>query len=251
MIAASEPPPPMLSAALTDGSVEVTSSFTGARIVLYGAVLDPAGRPGDVAVVVRGPTQPVRISRKVRVAGLWLNSRPVVFEGAPSYYMAASTRPLRQMTTFAVRRRLGLGVNDLAFATPAETRRETRYGVDVVVNALGGEYQAYRQAVIRLKQADGLYGADAEAVRFVDPGLFRADIRLPASAPEGVYRAEILLFRDGRVVASRLRTLTVQKSGIERLIADLAQSRPWTYGLLSMVFGVLAGWITSVVFPRR
>jgi hypothetical protein len=85
------PPAPAVSAALTDTEVRVSSGFRGARIVLYGAVFDPKDRPSDIVVIVRGPDQPIRIARKVQVAGLWINSRPVVFRGAPGFYMAAST----------------------------------------------------------------------------------------------------------------------------------------------------------------
>jgi uncharacterized protein (TIGR02186 family) len=240
-----------VSAALTDTTVQVTSSFTGARIVLYGAVYDPRRQPHDIVVVVRGPQQPVRISRKIRIAGLWLNSRPVTFEGAPGFYMAASTRPLNTVANFAVRRTLGLGVDNLAFAAPAETRTETRYGVtDVVVSRLGADYLDYRRAVIRLKQDAGLYAADSGAIRFVDQGLFRADIRLPSSAPSGRYVADILLFRAGDPIARRSRTLTVEKVGVERSLYELAHERPWTYGVLSVAFGLFAGWAASVVFGR-
>jgi uncharacterized protein (TIGR02186 family) len=248
-----EPPaPPAVSAALTEGAVQVTSSFSGARIVLYGAVYGDRTQPLDVVVVVRGPEQPVRITRKTRIAGLWLNTRPVTFQGAPAFYMAASSRPLDDVAGFGVRRRLGLGAENLAFAAPEETVVETRFGVrDVVVSRLGADYLAYKQAVIRLKQRSALYASDAEAVRFVDQGLFRADIRLPAAAPQGRYSAEVLLFREGQPIARRARTLTVEKAGLERWLYALAHQRPWTYGVLSVTIGLLAGWGASVVFRRR
>ena len=86
--------------------------------MLYGAVFDPAARPSDVVVIVRGPEQPVRIARKTAVAGVWLNSRPVVFQGAPGFYIAASTRPLDDIAGFGVLRRLGAGVDHLAHQRP-------------------------------------------------------------------------------------------------------------------------------------
>ena len=242
---------PAVSAALTDTRIEVTRSFSGARIVLYGAVFDPRRQPHDVVVVVRGPQEPVPIVRKVRVAGLWLNTPPVIFKGAPGYYMAASTRPLNQVATFAVRRRLGLGVENLAFGAPEEERVESRYGVsDVLVSRLGPDYFEYRQAVVRLKLREELYAADSDAVRFVDQGLFRADIALPAAAPTGRYTAEIHLLRDGAPVAMRRRDLTVEKVGVERALYDFAHQRPWLYGLASVVFAIFAGWGASAVFRR-
>lgn len=244
-------PAPAVSAALTETQVEVTRTFSGARIVLYGAVFDPARRPHDVVVVVRGPQEPVPIVRKVRVAGIWLNTPPVIFRGAPGYYMAASTRPLNQVANFAVRRRLGLGVENLAFAAPEEERVESRYGVsDVLVSRLGPDYFEYRQAVVRLKLREGLYAADSDAVRFVDQGLFRADIRLPAAAPTGRYQAEIHLLREGVPVAMRRRSLTVEKVGVERALYVFAHQRPWLYGVAAVVFALFAGWAASAVFRR-
>ena len=52
-------PGPSVSAALTDANIRVTSAFSGAQIVLYGAVFDPETRPSDVVVIVRGPDNEV------------------------------------------------------------------------------------------------------------------------------------------------------------------------------------------------
>jgi uncharacterized protein (TIGR02186 family) len=255
-----ELPPPTLhlptqaaqvSAVLTQAQVKVTSGFNGATISVYGAVFDPAGRPADVVITLRGPDKPVRIARKVRVAGIWLNSRPVVFQGAPGYYHAVSTRPLGEVGRFAALRQLGLGLDHLAIAAPAEQRVETRYGVrDMVVSRLGADYYEWRSAVIRLKAAGGLYGADDRGVTFVDRGLFRADIALPAGSPTGQYRARIVLFQDGRPVSVRERTLTVEKAGVERALYLFAHQRPWLYGLASVLIALGAGWLASRVFRR-
>ncbi|RAK56798.1 TIGR02186 family protein [Phenylobacterium deserti] len=251
MILQLSPPPPAVSAALTETQVRVSSDFSGARIVLYGAVFDPAQRPSDVVVIVRGPDQPVRIARKVRVAGLWVNSRPVVFQGAPGFYMAASNRPLEEIARFGVLRRLGAGVDHLPIRAPAEQRMETRYGVrDVVVSSLGEDYLQWRRAVVRLKVNNRLYAEDQRGVSFVDRGLFRAEIALPAQAPIGDYRADIVLFQNGVPVSTRTRTLTVEKVGVERTLYLWAHERPWLYGLGAMAFALLVGWGASRVFRR-
>lgn len=251
MMAPAFEPPGQISAALTDTTVRVSSDFAGARIVLYGAVFAGQADPGDVVVVVRGPDQPVRLTRKVKVGPVWLNSRPVVFSGAPGFYMAASNRPLDQIANFGTLRRLGAGVDHLPIAAPAEARPETRYGIrDMVVSRLGDDYYVWRRAVVRLKTRAGLYAEDQEGVRFVDRGLFRAEIALPASAPTGVYRADIVLFQGGKPVSRRSRILTVEKVGIERALYVWAQTRPWSYGLVVMGFALAAGWAASAAFRR-
>ena len=245
------PPPAAISAALTETTVQVNSDFRGAKIVLYGAVFDPLARPSDVVVIVKGPEQPVRIARKTRVAGLWINSRPVVFRGAPGFYMAASNRPLEDIARFGTLRRLGAGIDHLSIQAPAEQRVETRYGVrDTVVSRLGADYDTWRRAVVRLKKNAALYAEDQGGVRFVDQALFRAEIALPTAAPIGDYRAEIMLFQDGKAVSRRVRTLTVEKVGIERTLYVWAHQRPWSYGLASMAFALAAGWAASAMFRR-
>ena len=268
MIAALPPPPPAIvapapersaatteqvrvAAAMTDARVMVDSSFRGASIVLYGAVFNPTDTPTDVVVVVRGPDSPVRLVKKTRNMGVWLNSRPVLFEGAPGFYMTASTRPLGDIADFGQLRRLGVGVDHLRINAPEESRTVTRYGVrDVVVSRLGPDYYDWRRAVVRLKEKAGLYHEDGRGVRFVDRGLFRAEIALPTGAPTGVYRADILLFQDGKPVSARTRTLTVEKVGIERALYVWAHERPWSYGLAAMAFALAAGWAASAAFRR-
>jgi uncharacterized protein (TIGR02186 family) len=241
-----------VAAAMTDARVMVDSSFRGASIVLYGAVFNPTDTPADVVVVVRGPDGPVRLVKKTRNSGVWLNSRPVLFEGAPGFYMTASTRPLSDIADFGQLRRLGVGVDHLRIAAPEESRTVTRYGVrDVVVSRLGEDYLDYRRAVIRLREAAALYNSDPQGVQFVDRGLFRAEVDLPAVAPTGQYFAEVWLFQEGEPVSVSNLTLTVEKVGIERDIFEFAHRRPWTYGILCVLLAMLTGWVASRIFRRN
>jgi uncharacterized protein (TIGR02186 family) len=240
-----------VAAALTDAEVKIDSGFQGASIVLYGAVFNPTDAPVDVVVVVRGPDAPLRLIRKVQVGPFWLNSRPVVFEGAPGFYMTASTRPLSDIANFGQLRRLGVGVDHLRIAAPEEHRVETRYGVrDVVVSRLGDDYLDWRRAVIRLREDGGLYATRPDGVTFVDRGLFRAELVLPTTAPTGAYFAEVWLFQDGEPVAASNLTLTVGKVGLERDVYEFAHRRPWTYGILCVLLAAFTGWAASRVFRR-
>ena len=269
MIAALPPPPPAITApppdrsaattdqvrvaaAMTDARVTVDSSFRGASIVLYGAVFNPTDVPTDVVVVVRGPDAPVRLVKKTRNTGVWLNSRPVLFEGAPGFYMTASTRPLSDIAGFGVLRRLGVGLDHLRIDAPEEQRTVNLYGVrDVVISRLGEDYLDWRRAVIRLKEANGLYAVDPEGVRFVDQGLFRAEIVLPAEAPTGQYQTEVWLFQDGRAISVRRGSIEVRKVGLERFVYDAAHQQPWLYGLVSVLVALVTGWAASTYFRRN
>src|SRR3989344_3547827 len=240
-----------VAAALTDDQLHVDSGFTGASIVLYGAVFNPTPEPVDVVVVVRGPDAPVRLVKKTRNMGVWLNSRLLLFEGAPGFYMTASTRPLGDIAEFGQLRRLGVGLDHLRINAPEESRTVTRYGVrDVVVSRLGEDYLDWRRAVIRLREAAALYNGDPDGVEFVDEGLFRAEVELPTVAPTGRYFAGVWLFRGGEPVSVSNLTLTVEKVGLERDIYEFAHRRPWSYGILCVVLAAFTGWGASRVVRR-
>ena len=77
-------------------SVEIRYSFTGAQLLLFGAVLYPDGRvpavPADIVVVLRGPDQPILLREKQKIAGIWMNADSSRFRSAPSFYTVASSR---------------------------------------------------------------------------------------------------------------------------------------------------------------
>lgn len=243
---------PTVSAALTTTTVRVSSTFSGARIVIYGAVFNAGPRAADVVVVVRAPVQPVRLVQKYRVAGVWMNTRPVLFIGAPGFYRAASSRPLDHIAATDELQRLGIGVDHLRIDAPAVEQVETRYGVpDQVITRVERDYPSWRNAVIRLKEKAGLYSVDPKGVQFVDPGLFRAEVSLPTDAPTGRYRADVLLFRDGVPVSVREHTFSVKRVGLERQVYIFAHRAPWSYGVVSVAFALLSGWIAARAFRRN
>lgn len=224
------PPPVVLAADLSSANIEVTTGYSGARISVYGAVFDPSGAPADVVVVVRGPEEAVAIARRERHAGLWMNGRPERITGAPGFHLTASTRTLSQIADPQVLSRSGIGLQGISFSMP------------------GGE--TFRRAFVRLRSGEGLFVEDPSGVEFVDRGLFRARLALPASAPVGAYKVDVILFRAGRPIATRSRDLTIEKVGVERVISGFAHRRPWAYGIVSVLIALAAGWAASAAFRR-
>lgn len=230
--------PPVVAAALTQSDVKVSSSFHGATIGVYGAVFGATDQPMDVVVIVRGPDQPVTLAKRQRRLGLWINSHPVTMVGVPGFYYTASTRPLARFTDGGTRDGLQLSFNHLSPFTDSKKVLP----VDSV--------PLWQKAVLRLKAKAGLYASDPKGVRYVDGHLFRADIDLPAAAPIGPYRLDILLFENGKIIARRARDLTISKVGLERDTFELAHRHRWSYGLLSVTFALVAGALTAIVFRR-
>ena len=92
---------PRLVPDVSQEQIEIRYSFTGAELLLFGAILYPGGqtpaRPPDIAVVLKGPLERIVLREKQRVAGIWMNVERVRFRSAPAFYAVASSRPLAQL----------------------------------------------------------------------------------------------------------------------------------------------------------
>ncbi len=231
---------PVLVPDVSQRAVEIRASFTGAELLLFGAILYPGGRrPGrapDVVITLRGPTQSVRVREKARVAGIWVNARAARFRSVPVYYAVASSRPVSEIVDERTASIYELGVANLQLSpiggSPAEQAR-------------------FAGGLIELRRRSGLFAEAPAAVEITDGVLYRARLDIPARVPVGTYTAETLLIDRGRVVAAATRDVTIRKSGFERLVAAAAQSRPWLYGALAVALSLALGWIAGAVFRRR
>jgi hypothetical protein len=108
---------------------------------------------------------------------------------------------------------------------------------------------AYRAALVRLKQARGLY-QESTSLRLRPGGLFKAEVQLPANAATGPYEARIYLFRNGRVAQMERAEILITRAGLERRIFDFANQRPLLYGFCTVAIALLAGWAAALAFRR-
>jgi uncharacterized protein (TIGR02186 family) len=113
-----------------------------------------------------------------------------------------------------------------------------------------GEYDTFRDALIRLRMQRKLYVEEPAGVTFLTPNLFRATIRLPAEAPVGTYDVDVRLFADGTPLARANSALEVVKVGIEQFIVNAAAHHGILYGLFTTLMALLTGWFASVVFRK-
>lgn len=232
-----------VSADLSENVIQISSSFSGKRLTLFGAIEglptdEGVGDGWDVVVVVRGPDMPVTVRRKERVAGVWMNRRTVRFANVPGFYFVASSRPLSKITSETALQRNGVGFANLAI---------DQEGPDVPESVA----DVFRAAVTRHQRNQGLLAEAPEGVSFRSGALFRTEIDFPAVVPVGEYRVEVHLLREGQFVDAQTLPLFVNKTGIERTIYELAHDSPLLYGVMAVLIALGAGWLASLPFRRK
>lgn len=230
---------------LSSRRIEIESNFTGQQIVIFGTIENSKQsdfEPGlyDVVVVVKGPRETVVARRKSKVAGIWINTRSLTLGNAPGYYAVLSRREVHKVASDTVLNAYGLGFDAIGFRPIGKN-----------VPALAAEgLSEFTDAVIRIKQREGLYIYDPEGVQFVGRNLFRATVDLPANVPVGNYATDVYLLRNGEVLSHNRSNLWITKAGFERFVYAAAFDHPLIYGIVAVIIAILAGLAASAMTRR-
>ena len=233
---------PVLVPDVSSRSIEIRYSFTGAQLLLFGAILYPGGRaptkPLDIAVVVKGPVEPILVREKQKIAGLiWMNADSHRFRSAPSFYAIASSRPVRDLVDERTAAIYELGLNDLQLSPGG--------------GALPDKERRFEAGLRDLRKRQGLYAENGQGVEISQHVLYRARINIPSQVPVGTYTAETFLIDTGRGVAAATRDIEIGKSGFERFIAVAARRYAFFYGLAAVMLSLGLGWFAAWLFARR
>ena len=232
---------PVLVPDISSRSVEIRYSFTGAQLLLFGAILYPRGRaperPADIVVVLRGPVEPIVLREKQKIAGIWMNADSNRFRSAPSYYAVASSRPINQLVDERTAAIYELGLQNLQLSPGG--------------GALPEKERRFEAGLLDLRRRQGLYAEYPSGVEITDGVLYRATISIPSQVPVGTYTAETFLIDRGRVLAAATREIEIDKTGFERFIALAARRHAFIYGLISVILSLGLGYAAGVLFRRR
>ena len=231
---------PILVPEVSQSRVEVRQGFTGANLLLYGAVIDPAGARGntdyDIVVVLKGPPEPIRLREKDRVVGIWMNAGSSDFRSAPSFFAVASSRPIDEIVDPLTAAIYELGTEFIQLSPTGQIEPE--------------EQARFARGLVEMRERAGLYKEDAEGVRISEGVLYQARIALPSNVTTGQYTAETFAIADGRVLASATADIEVVKVGLEGRVVYAAQRWSLFYGLGAIMLSLGMGWLAGRLFAK-
>jgi uncharacterized protein (TIGR02186 family) len=232
---------PVLVPDISARQVQIRYSFSGAQLLLFGAVVYPGGRapsrPVDIAVVLRGPVQPILVREKQKIAGIWMNADSNRFRSAPSFYAVASSKPVDRLVDERTAAIYELGLHNLQLSPGG--------------GALPDKERRFEAGLLDLRSRHGLYSESPNGVEITGGVLYRAVITIPSQVPVGTYTAETFLIDHGKVIAAATRDIQISKSGFERFVALAARRHEGLYGLSAVILSLALGWAAAAAFRRR
>ena len=232
---------PVLVPDVSARRIEIRYSFTGAQLLLFGAILYPRGRVPerrpDIAVVLRGPVEPILVREKQKIAGIWMNAESERFRSAPAFYAVASSRPVAELVDERTAAIYEMGLQNLQLSPGT--------------GALPDKARRFESGLLDLRRRHGLYAEDPKGVEISEGVLYRARIAIPSQVPVGTYTAETFLIDNKRVLAAATRDVHIGKTGFERYVALVARRHSIFYGLAAVLMSLGLGWAAAWAFRRR
>ena len=224
---------------VSQSRIEVRQGFTGADLLLYGAVIAPgAERPDyDIVVVLKGPAEAIRMREKERIAGIWMNSGSSDFQSAPSFFAVASSKPVEDLVDERTAAIFELGTRFIQLSPVGE--------IEPI------EQARFASGLVDMRQREGLYSEDPEGVRISEGVLYQARINLPSNVTTGPYTAETFAIAGGRVLASATAKIEVVKVGLEGRVVLEAGRNSFLYGAFAILLSVSMGLLAGRFFARR
>lgn len=218
---------------LSSRRIEITSKFTGTELLLFGARQEA----GNVIYVIRGPEQSFLVSKKERIAGIWVNTNPKRFHAVPGLYAVGSDNGF----TLEEKEQL---LQSLDIIRPGMIRAD---GSSPLLPDHAAEYHA---PLLEALEKRGLYSREINAVSFYGDTLFKAALPFSKHIPRGDYTAEIYLLGDNTLQAALNVPLKAEKTGFDAFLYDAAYHHPLLYGILCVLFALFAGWCAGQLFRR-
>ena len=213
----------LIIADISDNKINIDVGFKGTKLLFFGVI----DEEGDVVVSVTGPRKIVKVRRKEKKMGIWLNTETKVFFDVPSYYYVASTRPLKELRAENILQINQVGIENIRFA--------------------GGEEQEERSiwvnGIVKSMIEAGRYNPEQGVIEISDKRLFKTELNFSAELVDGQYLVDTLLLKEGNIIAARRSFINVSKSGYGEKIYKMANNNRLLYGLTAVFFAIIFGFI--------
>ncbi len=232
--------------------VPVSTGFSGARLLLFGA--SPQGDSGDadILIKVRGPLQSYTMSRKERVFGLWRNGARRHISSAPAFFQILTSQNEDNWFEDFERRRNAFSFRNLSVSVKSAPPRsaDTPARQQEQLREQQQEQQAFRSAFLRLQGRKGLYGKLPNSIERLGNNLFRVNLTLPPGLPTGTYIVETFLIEEGKLSSAQATPLFVRRAGGSAFIFAFAERYSFLYGFCAVLIALLAGVVANRLFAR-
>ena len=219
---------------LSESTVEISSTFSGADILLFGAY--DGQKNDDIIVVVTGQKGNIKVDKKEKKFGIWMITESVKFLNVPKYYYIASNRKIEEITNKSEIKKRKLDFNNFEL----KNNKIDNKNLD----------KKWYEALKRNMKKKQFWKIEENSIKLNKNTLFRKTLSLPSNVSTGIYNVKILHYRKGNLISQEESKIRIDKTGISANIYDIAQNFSAIYGIIAVFIALFFGWFTNFIFRR-
>ncbi len=183
-----------------------------------------------MVIIIRAPDRIMKVRRKEKVFGGWMNRSYLLFEKVPGFYRIGASGDLDSLISEEDRKLHQVGVDNIFMPSPS---------------ASASDYNIFKDALLRNKLDEQLILQDVEPIEIIKDRFFKASFYVPHNMPVGRYTVDVYAFKDKVLMDKTSQSFEVKQVGMNSVLHDFAGSRPLLYGLLCVFLAIFAGWLSN------
>ncbi len=229
----------ILTAKANHDRITIDFFYHGSSVSVRG-VSDPGT---DLIIKITSPEGHQTLRQKGKVGGLlWMNVGKLTFEHVPSLYFLQSTRNLTDILSNDELNKYVLGYSAL------ESHSE--------VTPVSGtaEKNKWFDEFVKMKEASKTYSTSSGKISTTTTkdGLQEYYVLMdwPYQASPGEYTVTVYAIKDNKVVEHAESKVAVEQVGVVKAFARMAKESAATYGIISILAALGAGFGVGLVFRK-
>ncbi len=218
---------------LSEDNIEIKTDFDGKEIIIFGLLQDKH----DTLLTIKGPPSKMKIQKKERYFGVWINNKQITYSKIPTLFFLSSSSKIDDILPNSIQ------INDdLNFDKILNNKTFDQNFV------FENDQKIWNQNFVRIKK-NQLFYKEFEMKTFKNK-LFQTSVFFPPNTIPGIYYVDIYYIKHKTIMSKDQKRIIVEKTGIGSDIYDFARNRAATYGVFVIIFSILSGLVAATLFRR-
>ena len=218
---------------LSEDNIELKTDFNGKEIIIFGLLKDNH----ETLLTIKGPPSKMRIQKKERYFGIWINNQYVTYSNIPSLFFLSTSKKINEILPESI-----LINEDLSFEKILNNKTFNQNFI------FKNDQEDWNNNFVRIKKEQSFY--KSFEMKKIKDKLFQTSVFFPPNTIPGIYNVNIYYIRNNTIMSNDQKKIVIKKSGIGSKIFDFANNNAATYGVFVVIFSIFSGFIAATLFRR-
>ncbi len=218
---------------ISENNIKIETNFIGKEVIIFGILNDNQ----ETIMTIKGPEKNALIQKKERILGFWFNTKKITYNQIPSIFFIASSNEIVDILPTST-----IIKEELSFDYLLENKTSQRNFISDI------SLDTWMSNFVRIKKNKNLF--KEYEIENIDNKLFQTRIFFPAKSIPGEYKVNVYQIKDNLILNKKEKVIILKKSGIGNQIYNFAHKNAAAYGLFTIIFAILSGFLAATLFRR-